>query len=240
MKLKYVLLIFIFSFIIKFAFSQNNLNGNWFKEENGTEEHLGKYNLSYTLTINGENYMYYENRISQYAMHWDYCEIGRIIITNDEIQLFPEAHRGQLSSWHKSGIEDIVKYKYIVKGSELTLIYNNKNTKYMKTSEIKQEQLLVYFGSMTGTQILNIKLVVGDFYNAYYMYYRNGTYGEPIKIWGKIENNILILYEEDFDFNDRAVFTFPNFDPNANFLHGIWQDLRPGHTINKYDLNLSK
>jgi hypothetical protein len=239
---KYLFLGYIFLFMINLAFSQttNNLNGNWSYEESGTQEPLGRFSFSSTLTIKGENYMLYQERISEFAMHWDYCEIGRMVILKNEIQLYPEAWRGQMSEWYKSDTQNITRYKYILNGQDLVMIQNNDTVIYKKSSEMNQDQLLIYSGSMSGTQTLNIRLVIGDLGNIYYMYITKGNYGNPICLWGELENGVLLLKELDENYNERAFMRFQNFNSNANTITGIWQDLRSGRTANKYDLKLSK
>jgi hypothetical protein len=239
---KYFLFGYIFLFTVNFTYSQvnNNLNANWSYESNGTEEHLGRFNFSSTLTIKEENYMLYQERISEFAMHWDYCEIGKIAISGNEIKLYPEAERGQMSEWHKSDTQGITEYRYILNGLDLVMMKDNNTEIYRKSSELMPNQLLIYSGSMSGAQTLNIKLVIGDLYNIYYMYIRNGNYGDPIHLTGKLENAVLLLTEIDEHYNDRAYMRFQNFNPNTSTITGVWQDLRSGRTANKYDLRLSK
>jgi hypothetical protein len=145
-----------------------------------------------------------------------------------------------MSSWHKSDANDIEKYRYIENGQNLVMMQNNNTVTYTKSSNLDRNQLLVYSGSMTGTQTLNIKLVIGDLNNIYYMYIRNGNYGDPIRLRGILENGVLLLIEVDENYSDRASMRFQNFNPNSNTIIGIWQDLRSGRTGNKYDLRLSK
>jgi hypothetical protein len=82
--------------MVNFSFSQTatSLNGNWSYEYNETDQQLGRIYFSSTLAIREGNYMLYQERISEHARHWDYCEIGRIVILENEIQLFPEAEGG--------------------------------------------------------------------------------------------------------------------------------------------------
>jgi len=242
MKYKYVFSAIFFFIIINSTYSQiaHNLNGNWSYEYSGISEGLGRFGVTVTLTIRGENYMRYADRVSEFGMHWDHCEIGRIVISENEIQLIPEALRGQMSPWRKGGTNDISRYRYILNGRDLVLMQNNNTELYRKTSELDNDQLLIYTGSMSGPQNLNIKLVVGDIGNIYYMYYRNGNYGDPINLWGNFENGVLILNEPDENYENRASMRFNNFNPNANTITGIWQDLRSGRSTNRYDLRLSK
>jgi len=103
-----------------------------------------------------------------------------------------------------------------------------------------------YSGRMTGSQIYNIWLDIGnitasnDVINSSYRYYLNGKWGDPIELTGNIINGTLTLYEKEQNNRNinRAIFIFTNFNVNSYSIAGIWQDLRDLN--NRYDVQLSK
>lgn len=242
MKSKWPFLIAFFFVAAHGVFAQtaNNLDGNWSYENSDTHEVLGYFNFSSTLTIRGEHYMVYQERISEHGAHWDYCQIGRIVITGNEIQLYPEAWCGHID-WHKATAQDRTRYRYVLNGNDLVMMQDNNTEVYRKSSELGRNQLLIYSGTMSGTQTLNIKLVIGNFDHVYYMYIRNGNQGDPIcLVYNDMQNGVLMLGEPDENYEDRASMIFFNFNPNENTITGVWEDVRPGRTANKYDVKLSK
>jgi hypothetical protein len=241
MKSKYFFLAAFFFVVIHFGFSQtaNNVNGTWVYEYSDTNEDIGEFFFTSTLIVKGKNYMLYQERIRVYGIHWDHCEIGSIVISGNEITLYPEALSG-LFEWRKPEAGSITKYRYALNGNDLVIMQNNSTEVYRKSPQPDQNRLLIYSGTMSGAQTLNIKLVIGDLNNVYYRYVRNGTAGDPIALWGRIEDGILILREQDENNKDRAVMRFYNFNPNANTITGVWQDARPGREANTYEIRLSK
>ena len=105
-----------------------------------------------------------------------------------------------------------------------------------------------YSGRMSGSQTLDIRLVIGnitasnDVINSSYRYYSNGKWGDPIELTGNITNGTLTLYEKEQNNRNvnRAIFIFSNFNINSYSIAGIWQDLRDGYSNHRYDVQLSK
>jgi hypothetical protein len=55
--------------------------------------------------------------------------------------------------------------------------------------------------------------------------YAYSNYDEPIVINGELKQGRLTLYEKNSKGQNKATFTFDNFDLKSNQLEGIWKDL---------------
>jgi hypothetical protein len=223
-----------------------NLNGIWHSSESSHDENLGYYTYYETLEVSGDNYTFYTERISEYAIHWQYGTRGKIIVTQNEIKLFPREGIRQMSDWEpvvenedSYQYEKEIFYKYVLNGDDLILMSDGY-------TEVLRKQSYAYSGTMSGSQTLNIKLVIGgittsgEVLDSFYMYYKNGKYGDQIKLVGHLEDDTLTLYEKEPNNVNRASMQFPNFDISSVEITGVWQDLRTGKFSNRYELKLSK
>ena len=114
--------------------SNVTLDGIWCNIYNDYEEHLGHFELKATIKIIGENYSWEEERVSEFAMFWEWGERGNIIIMENEIQLFPKEEKGQLHDWRKIETNKIKneQYRFSLSGKYLTLIIEGKEVTYEK------------------------------------------------------------------------------------------------------------
>ena len=222
------------------------LDGVWFYDHSGTEEHLGSFDYTDIWIISDGRYYNYSERISSQAMHWQLGSRGAIIIKDREITLRPNEAIFQGGDWEPAKKDDTritANYTYVLNGDELSLEdKDNGGSVELRKSPWR------YTGSMYGSQDLSIRLTIaafdasGEVHNAYYQYYneRRREYGDPIMLNGRLQEGTLTLYEmEPKDpAIKRASLIFSDYSIFSNPIEGVWQDLRKGRAANKYDLDL--
>ncbi|MDR2501484.1 MAG: hypothetical protein LBD37_10480 [Treponema sp.] len=215
-----------------------HLDGLWHSLESGTDEGLGRYTASETWIILGEAYQYYAERNSETAMRWQDGTRGKIIITDKEITLHPQEAIRQMSDWEpvEKGGGANETYAYVLDGDELRL--NDDRVFHKKAHR--------YEGDMFGSRNMEIRLVIGsiaqsgEVSGAYYQYYRNKKYGEPIGLAGRLEDGKLALYEtgQNGANENQASMEFQDYTVFKDSIDGVWQDLREGKESNSYKLSL--
>jgi hypothetical protein len=134
---KYVFCLFLFFGLLinVSAQTQQSLNGVWQSISTGYIEQLGYYELKTILTIQNNNYIWLEERVSEYAMFWSAGERGLLTINEKEI-IFMEEER-TFRQWELRWAEEqgTSVYKYIINNNILTLIQENNELIFTKKIE---------------------------------------------------------------------------------------------------------
>ena len=93
---------------------------------------MGDFVYTETLEIYGDNYSFYSERISEFAMHWQYGTRGKIVISQNEIKLFPKEGIRQMSDWEPvqqdSYQYEKIFYKYVLNGGDDLILMKESST----------------------------------------------------------------------------------------------------------------